>query len=459
VLFRVYGAASEAVKRAEIRKSKMENRNTNTTEGHVGDKTQRVKSFGAANGAAPQDDKLAGVNELAEIRKSKMENRDPHGTVTQRPGRSEDRPVHVLLFVVLLWLVPCAAPVRPQNMDKPVMNVDEEVTAFAYAPDGRIIFSVRRMFKTKKYVLQRDDIWLLETNGKRKKLLDGLKFTHGDKPFTYQVESFTWSPNGHIVAIQLFTTTEDPDSEQHEDVRALLLLDDNGRELHPSGKDALVMEAESPMWLRDNGTLVYLKPEVERDLFAMQYLYMSSGPATKAFEGRTFMTAVRIPGSNSAIAIERDRNMDGPPRVQRLDLQSQDDHELATLDAFVGGLSISPTGTKIAYFVDREVLEFRDLEDPRKVARLRVGLGVLAWSADETRIYLKRTVEKKSADLVSFAVPRLVAYGKNQGVLVAEPEPFSLLHGLTVREYGLSPDGRFLAVVFPGKRNLQVFGF
>jgi hypothetical protein len=44
-------------------------------------------------------------------------------------------------------------------------------------------------------------------------------------------------------------------------------------------------------------------------------------------------------------------------------------------------------------------------------------------------------------------------------VPVTEPEPRQLLHGLAVREYGLSADGRFLAVVLPGKRNLQVFGF
>jgi len=349
---------------------------------------------------------------------------------------------------------------RGQNLDKPVMNVDEEVTAFAYAPDGRIVFSVRRMFKTKKFDLQRDDIFLLETSGKRRRLLEGQKFTMGDKPFTYQVESFTWSPNGHIVAIQLFTTTVDPEDEHREDARALLLLDDNGRELRPAGKDPLVMDAENTMWLRDNGSMVYFKEEVEpRQLFSMHYLYMSSGPATNVFEGRTFVEAVRIPGSNAAIAVERDRNMDGPPRLQRLDLLSQDDKELATLDGFAGGLSISPTGTKVAYFLDREVLEIRDLEDPRRVARVRVGLGVLEWTADETRIYLKRTVEKKSADLVSVAVPVLVGYGKNQPVPVAEPEPRQLLHGLAVREYGLSPDGRFLAVVLPGKRNLQVFGF
>lgn len=169
------------------------------------------------------------------------------------------------LFVtaaLVVWLNPLPAPVEAQNLDKSVMNVDEEVTSFSYAPDGRIVFSVRKMFKTKKYELQRDDIWLLETNGKRKKLLDGFKFTRGDKLFTYQVESFTWSPNGHIVAIQLFTTTVDPEDEHREDARALLLLDDNGRELHPKGSDALVMNAEQPMWLRDNGTLVYLTEEV-----------------------------------------------------------------------------------------------------------------------------------------------------------------------------------------------------
>jgi len=351
------------------------------------------------------------------------------------------------------------AAAQNPNTDKPVMNVDEEVTAFAYAPDGRIVFSVRRMFKTKKYDLQRDDIWLLELNGKRRRLLEGQKFTNGDKPFTYQVESFTWSPNGHIVAIQLFTTTVDPEDDHRDDARALLLLDDAGRELHPAGKDPLVMDAENPMWLRDNGTLVYLKAELERELFSLQYLYMSSGPSTKVFEGRTFMAAERLPGSNSAIAVERDTHMDGPPRLQKLDLLSQDDKELATLEEFAGGLSISPTGTKAAYFIDREVLEIRDLEDPRKIARMRVGLGVLQWTADESRFYLKRTVEKKSADLVSFAVPKLVAYGKGQTPPVLEPEPAQLLHGLAIREYGLSADGRFLAVVLPGKRNLQVFGF
>jgi hypothetical protein len=382
-------------------------------------------------------------------------------------GAKNGAPTGLLILLSMLMLVSsllcCPARTGAQNLDKTVINVDEEVTAFAYAPDGRIVFSVRRLFKaTKKYELQRDDIFILESNGKKRRILEGQKFTHGDKPFTYQVESFTWSPSGHIVAVQLYTTTVDPEDDSREDARALLLLDDSGRELHPAGPDPLVMNAETPMWLRDSGTLVYLAEEVApRQLFSMKYLYMSSGPSTKAFEGRTFIDAARIPGSNSAIAIERDRAMDGPARMQKLELLAQEDKELATLESYVGAgeLSISPTGTIAAYFLDNEVLEIRSLEEPNKVARMRVGLGVLKWAPDESKIYLKRTIEKKSADLVSFDVPGLAAYKRGQVPPLLEPEPRQLLHGLTIREYGLSPDGKFLAVVLPGKRNLQVFGF
>jgi hypothetical protein len=384
-----------------------------------------------------------------------------------RPRQKEYRDATLPLKASILFLIFVSAsllllvlPALAQNLDKPVMSVDEEVTAFAYAPDGRIVFSVRRMFRAKRYDLQRDDIFIAESNGKRRRILEGQKFTHGDKLFTYQVESFTWSPNGHIIAIQLFTTTVDPDDEHHEDSRALLLIDDSGHELHPKGDDPLIMGAEQPMWLRDNGTLVYLSEEIStREIFSMHYLYVSGGPSGNVFEGRTFAAAVRIPGSNSAIAIERDRNMEGPPRVQKLELLSQENQELATLDGYTGGLSISPTGTKLAYYIDREVLEIRDLQHPDRVARMRVGLGVLQWNSDETEIYVKRTVEKKSADLVAFRVPGLAPFRKGQTIPVLEPEPRELLHGLAVREYSLSADGRYLAIVLPGKRNLQVFGF
>jgi dipeptidyl aminopeptidase/acylaminoacyl peptidase len=346
---------------------------------------------------------------------------------------------------------------RAQNMDKAVLTVDDEVTAFAYAPDGRIVFAVRKMYKAKKYDLERDDIYVLEQNGKRKKIFSGEKFTLGDKPFTYLIEGFTWSPNGKIVAVQMYTTTVDIEDGTTVDARGLLFLDDQGRMLKP-GRDPVVLDAQNPLWLRDSSTVVYLTgTNLPMGVYSLQYLNVFSGPAGKAFEGRTFLEAVRISGSNSAMAVERDRNMDGPPRIQKLELLSQEAQEVATLEAFSGGLSLSPSGTKAAYYLDKEVLEIRDLTAPSKLARMRVGLGVLQWSEDETKIYLKRTVEKKSADLVSVDVPVLKAYINRAEIPIDEPTPSFLLHGLTIREYGISPDGRYLGIVLPGKRNLEVF--
>src|SRR5271165_3006187 len=243
----------------------------------------------------------------------------------------------IVNFLLFLFLLPLA---RAQNFEKPVINIDDDVTAFDYAPDGRIAFSVRRIYKAKKYDLQRDDIFLLDTSGKRRRLFTGEKFTLGDKNFTYLVESFSWSPNGHILAVQLYTITANPEGGPADEARALLLLDDSGHELRPGGKEPLVMNAESPLWLRDSVNLVYLTEEVTpRALFSMKYLNVSTGPAGKAFEGRTFLGVARISGSNSAIAVERNRNLDGPARLQRIDLLSQETAEVATLESFAGGLS------------------------------------------------------------------------------------------------------------------------
>ena len=412
-----------------------------------------------------QDDRAAGetVDDLRG-RQSKPAPLNAKGAAPGRTGENQSKwlkaaPTGGIFFVILLLvsLLPCSGPVRAQNMDKPVLSVEEEVTAFAYALDGRIAYSVRHMYKAKKYDLERDDIFMMDTSGKKKKIFSGEKFSTGDKPLTYLIESFTWSPNSKILAVQMNTITVDLDDGHTEEARALLFLDDSGRELRPTGKGVL-LNAENPLWLRDNATVMYMSEEVApRTLFSMQYMNIYSGPAGKAFEGRTFAAAERMSGTNSAIAVERDRNMDGPPRLQLLEMLAQDDKEVATLDAYAGGLTLSPSGTYAAYYLDNEVLEIREVGAPKRIARLRIGLGVLQWSADETKIYLKRTIEKKSADLVVFTVPQLAAYANRSEVPVAEPTPEFLLHGLTIREYGVSPDGRFIGIVLPGKRNLEIF--
>jgi dipeptidyl aminopeptidase/acylaminoacyl peptidase len=348
---------------------------------------------------------------------------------------------------------------RAQNLDKPLQSIDEEVTAFAYAPDGRIVYSVYRKVKTKLYdALEHDDIWLQEANGKRRRLLEGQKYTRGAQAFSYLIDSFRWSRNGHFILAQLLTTTVLDDTGKTEDSFQTLLLDDSGHEIRINKGDNVILDAANANWLPDNATIAYLseflKPHV---LFSLKSTRVDIGPLKSPQDGRTFRDVSPIPGTVSIVAVEQDRNMNGPNRLQRLDLFTDNDRELATLEGYEGGLSVSPGGKKVAYFIDKEILEIRDLTSPNRVARLRIGLGVFRWSPDESRILLKRSLEKKSGDLVWIDLPTLAPVPANQEVPVSQPTPISILHGLSFRDFAISPDGRSLAVVITGKRNLLVF--
>src|SRR6266480_681200 len=100
------------------------------------------------------------------------------------------RPMRSLLCIFL----GCSAvpPALVQNLDKPLQTIDEDITSFAFAPDNRIVYSVHRNFKTKLYDLSHDDIWLQDTSGKRRRLLEGQKFNRGNQPFSYIVDSQRW---------------------------------------------------------------------------------------------------------------------------------------------------------------------------------------------------------------------------------------------------------------------------
>jgi hypothetical protein len=101
-----------------------------------------------------------------------------------------------LLLACMAWPV---LPGRAQDLDKPVQNIDEDITAFRFAPDGRIAYAVNRPFKTKQYDLEHDDIWIQDAGGKRRRIFVGEKFQRGTAPFTYHVAGrptdTSFSPN------------------------------------------------------------------------------------------------------------------------------------------------------------------------------------------------------------------------------------------------------------------------
>jgi len=353
----------------------------------------------------------------------------------------------------------CSVPsASAQNLDKPLSSIDEEITAFSFGPEGGIAFSVYHNFKTKKYDLEHDDIWIQDARGKRRRLLEGQKYTRGTQLLSYLTDSIRWSPNGHYLLVQLLTTTVEDESGNATNSVQTLLFDDSGHEARINKGDNFLLAAGNATFLPDNNTIAYLSQAVPTlPLFSMKTTRLSSGSFPSPYEGRTFRDVAWLAGMNFAVAVEQDHSMSGPPRLQYLDVLNDSDKELATLDGYEGGLIVSSDRTKAAYFIDREVLEIRNLSHPNQLARVRVGLGIPRWTPDGSRVFLKRALEKKSGDIVWFPVPPLVAVDPKKEIPVSQPTPVPVLHGLTFREFSISDDGRSLAVVVPGKRNLLVF--
>jgi hypothetical protein len=349
-------------------------------------------------------------------------------------------------------------PARAQNLDKPLQSIDDEVTGFSFGPEGRLAYSVYHRLKTKQYDLEHDDLWIQEPGGKRRRILEGQKYTRGNLQFSYLVDGFRWSPNGRYLLVQLLLTTVENESGNATNSVQTLLFDDSGREVRIAKGENFIPDAADATFLPDNNTIVFLSEAVKSlPLFSIKTTRLSTGSFPSPYEGRTFRDVALLPAMNFAAAVEQDHSLSGPPRLQYIDVLNDADKELATLDGYEGGFTVSPSGTKAAYFIDREVLEIRSLSKPGQLARVRVGLGVYRWTPDESRIFLKRAVEKKSGDLVWFPVPPLAAVTPGKEIPVSQPVPVAVLRGISFREFSISTDGRFLGVVVPGKRNLLIF--
>jgi dipeptidyl aminopeptidase/acylaminoacyl peptidase len=382
-------------------------------------------------------------------------------------SRSRFRWLRRLCCLVCVLAGCCSVALHAQ--ETPLQTIEEDITAFAFAPDGRIVYSVRHLMNARlrdsprhfvTYDLQRDDIWIQEAGGKRRRLIQGEKLIHGAAPFSYSVDSFRFSPDGRMILAELDAIFVVDKDGTMRDAKMALLFDETGRQVRIGEQKELLFDSTGGGWLADNATVVYLTEAVKPHLlYGITSLRFASGRGISLFAGRTFVDAAWLPNSSAAVAIERDRNLTGPPRLQRLDLVKEIDAELATLDGYSGGLSVSPSGTRAAYFLDHEVLEIRDLASPSHVARVRVGYGPYQWAPDEKRILLKRAVAKKTGDLVWIDLPPLSdeAAGRKTTIPVAEPTLTPLFHGLGFRDFGISPDGRFLAVIQPGKRNLLFY--
>jgi hypothetical protein len=390
-------------------------------------------------------------------------------------------PIPFLLVTSFLLFTECRA------QENPVFKIDENITRFAYSAGGRIAYATRHLFSAKKIQLQRDDIWVAETDGKRRRILLGEKFVRGTGPFSYTVRGMRWSPDGSKLAIELGTSEMINDDGDTREGVMTLLLDDSGREITIPGADSVIPGATNAAWSKDGVSVVYLTEQGQANkqapsaaagkpssnpassstapsspqtnspadkLFMMNRVKPFAEGASALFQGHLFSAVAWSLKQDGGVGVERDPGATAASRLVALDLARETPRVLATLEGYAGGLTISPSGKRVAYWIDNEQLEVREIDAPNRMARIRVALGTLAWSADESRVLVKRGAALRSGGLVWIALPPLVAVAAGAAPATAEVAPQSILHDLEFRQFDISPDGKFLGVVEPGKRNL-----
>ena len=366
-----------------------------------------------------------------------------------------------------------------QAQEKLSFRIDDEVTRFAFSGDGRIAYAVPHVFSEKKVQLQRDDIWIADRDGKKRRILQGEKFAHGRGPFSYLVRELRWSPDNTKLTVELATSEMINEDGETREGMMTLLLDDSGSQIPIAGSDGLIPGAINAAWLADGVTVVYLTPAQSETpppwserlpnndkLFMTNRVRVTGGAGKSTFRPAIVSAVAWNAVKSSGVAILRNPitsplpNMPNdatPPILVALDLVKETSRELATLDGYAGGLSISPSGETVAYWVGKEQLEVRDVGSPNRVTRVRVVLGALGWAGDEKRVLVKQGAAGKSGSLVWISLPQLAPAAAGTTPATQDVALQSVLHDLEFRQFDISPDGKLLAVVEPGRRNLLVY--
>jgi hypothetical protein len=337
------------------------------------------------------------------------------------------------------------APLLRAQEPAPVLTINEDCTAFGLGPGERIVYAVRHVFGELGFDLERDDFWLHEPGAKKdRRILNGQRMFLSGELFSYVVRGIHWSPDGSKLAAELFTTAVLDRRGNTRDQSMAMLFEPDGREIKMPGTGNLVPDAVSPAWMGDGTTLAYLVEENKTlHQFAIDTVRPVGGGGQRLFPDAHFLAVAWMERASQAVAVMADPQFTGKPRLVFLDLAAQELRELAPLEGFSGGLSISPSGKQVAYFRDAEHLELRSLADVQHPRNLKLLLGAYLWSPDEQRILLKSAPARKSGSL--------------QWIRLSDTNAQDLFHGLSVHEVSISPDGRFLGVISPGKRVLSVY--
>ncbi|HXA56664.1 MAG TPA: hypothetical protein VNU84_04445 [Candidatus Acidoferrum sp.] len=369
-----------------------------------------------------------------------------------------------------IWLIApaCVAlllfAIRAIAQDTPSYSIDEDVTVFSIAPDNTIAFAVDHLKRFDKIVIERDELFLSSGKNKEKRILDPDKFMPVPPPFSYIVNTITWSPDSQKLALAMLTKTypwspkvkgkkkgtlddDDIDNTYEDNEPAvassgggnvLALFDTDGREIKvENSKTRFIPGALSGTWLSDEKTVVYLNGSGQ-----IVRVTPEDGKSTTLFDQKSFSAVAWDAARNRAIAVGP--GVMGRQSLMELGLLKETVAELARIDEFQGTtLVISPAGTAVGYYRDGDTIEVRSLSDPSKTMRVRTGPGRFEFDRDARRLLLKRGPLDKSNDLI--------------WVRLADGNFSPILHDLVYHDFHIAPDGTSVAVEAAGRGILSIY--
>lgn len=380
-----------------------------------------------------------------------------------RPVRESAR-LAAIFAAIALSAIFLARPEALLAQDNPKFIIDEDCQAFDIAADNSIVYAVPRIKGVKRLVIERDDIYVAAGPGKARQIVEVNKFMPIPPPGGYRVDSLAWSPDSQHIAVNLtlqlpplgWDTKKQKKQGEMEDAtpegeapiatigggRAVALLDAEGHEIKVAGSKTRFIEgAVDATWLADGTSVVYLTGGPP---YTITRVRPSDGQTTQLFGGHTFNMVIWDAKKNRAFAVGDNLSLHGRLTLVQLDLLKETVTEVAQLENYQSGLTLSPSATKVGYFEDGDTLDVVDLANPTAAPlRMRVGFGRFAWSADERRILLKRGPDDRSNILL--------------WVGLYDGSFRSILHDLQFHDFQIAPDGHTIAVTIPGKRVLKVY--
>jgi hypothetical protein len=351
-----------------------------------------------------------------------------------------------LALVVTAMLASLMCSSAAEGQLKPLAFINLDCRAFAISSDGLTACVAFHQMGFKKYTIERDNIWTVTLDGKkRKEIVDGQRLVQTEIPFSFAIRRIAFSPSGQMMTLQMTIAEVASDQNEPQENKLVDLMNVQGKEIPVEGtKTSVIENAVQANWLADDQTVVYLLPSDESDLlYQIGLTRPKQGKGGVIFAGHLFTAVAWDAAHSSATAVERDKDFDAPIKLVRLDLIHQTDTQLADLQGYLGGLCLSPSGNRVAYFVDGDTLEVRDLAHPQTPVTVHCAYGRFAWGASDNRVLLQRGSEKDANDLVWLSIP--------SGDLTP------ILHDLIFGSFALSPDGRTIAVTEPGSDHVEVY--